>query len=941
MGKGLIVAETDTITATLLDIAGRLAREVHPYKNQADSTTLDSSLERDLGLDSLSRVELLLRLEQAFDLSLPEEKLLATAETLRDLLRVVQGAGPAGTPGPAPAPLSRPLGQVGPTPAAARTLVDVLHWHVQAHPERPHVHFLGEAGKEEIITYGDLYHGAAATAAGLHDRGLQPGQTVGLMLPTGRDFFEGFYGILLAGGIPVPIYPPMRRSQLEEHLRRQAGILANARTVMLITVPEARPLARLLRSLVTELHTVITVQELSQGQDLAAGHPVREHDIALVQYTSGSTGLPKGVVLSHANLLANISAMHRVTQTTSADVFVSWLPLYHDMGLIGAWLGSLVSACLLILMSPMTFLARPARWLRAIHEHRGTQSGGPNFAYEFCAKKIADKDLEGLDLSTWRLAFNGSEPVSPQTLKHFAERFAPYGFRLEGLLPVYGLAENTLGLAFPLPGNGPRVDRIKREPFQQSGQAVAAGDDDPQALSFVSCGRPLPGHEIRIVDTMGYEVAEGRQGLLEFRGPSATSGYLHNPEATRRLFHGEWLDSGDLAYIAEGEVYLTGRAKDLIIRSGRNLHPQELEEAAGNLPGVRKGCVAVFGSPDPVSGTERLVVLAETAVTESEEREALRRRIESLVVDLLGEPPDDVVLAPPHTVSKTSSGKIRRAASREIYENGRIGAPQTALWRQMMHLMVAGLRPRMRHILQTLGDVFYSAYVWILGGLFTPITWIGVALLPKRPWRQAMVRRMIRLAGRLAGIPVIVQGMENLRPVQPCVLVVNHASYLDPLVLMATLPGDFAYVAKKELTVKFLSRVPMERLGVEFVERFEALQGVEDTARITGAVSRGRPMIFFPEGTFRREPGLRSFHLGAFVVASQTGVPVIPLALRGTRSILRGDQWFFRRGAVHLIITPPIPPSGTDWPSVLKLRDAARAQILRHCGEPDLEPLSP
>ena len=663
------MAETDATVTALLDVAGQLAQELHPYKTQMRSVTLDSSLERDLGLDSLGRVELLLRLEQAFDLQLPEE-LLSTAETLRDLLRVVQGAGLSRTPRPATDVVPRTLEPVDAPPIHARTLVEVLHFHVQAHPDRPHIHLLGEAEQEEIITYGTLYDRAAAVAAGLQQRGLQPGQTVGLMLPTGPAFFEGFYGILLSGGIPVPIYPPMRRSQIEEHLRRQAGILANARTVMLITVPEARSLARLLSSQVAELRSVFSVPDLAAGKDLYVGHPVQAQDIAFVQYTSGSTGLPKGVILTHANLLANIRAMHQVTRITSSDVFVSWLPLYHDMGLIGAWLGSLYLASPLVLMSPLTFLARPARWLWAIHRHQGTVSGGPNFAYEFCLRKLAESDLEGLDLSTWRRAFNGSEPVSPETLKRFIERFAPYGFRPEALMPVYGLAENTLGLAFPPPGRGPRVDRIRRAPFQRSGQAIAVEDDEPQALSFVSCGQPLPGQEIRIVDTLGHEVAERQQGRLEFRGPSATSGYLHNPEETRRLFHGEWLDSGDLAYIAEGEVYLTGRAKDIIIRGGRNLHPQELEEAIGNLPGIRKGCVVVFGSPDPASGTERLVVLAETRETDPALQETLHRQIETLGIDLLGDPPDDVVLVPPHTVPKTSSGKIRRAASPGVIRKG-------------------------------------------------------------------------------------------------------------------------------------------------------------------------------------------------------------------------------------------------------------------------------
>jgi 1-acyl-sn-glycerol-3-phosphate acyltransferase len=917
----------------LLETIRQLASELHPHKADTLTVTLDSALERELGLDSLGRMELLARLEQAFDVRLPEQ-LLATAETPRDLLRAVQSVSTA-VAIRAPHIEYQELERVSTLPTQAQTLTDVLDWHTQRHPQRPHIRLVDDAEPGEVITYARLQEGAAALAAGLQAHGLQPGQTVALMLPTGRSFFESFYGILLAGGIPVPIYPPMRPSQIEEHLRRQAGILTNARTVLLITVPEARPLARLLRSQVIGLREVSTPQELATGGGTYTRPVCQAQDIAFVQYTSGSTGNPKGVVLTHTNLLANIRAMNEVARTTSADVFVSWLPLYHDMGLIGAWLGSLYCAYPLVLMSPLTFLARPARWLWTIHTHRGTISGAPNFAYQLCLQRITEGELEGLDLSTWRLAFNGAEPVSPDTLRRFSERFARYGFRAEAMTPVYGLAENTLGLTFSPPGRPPRIDRIKREPFMRTGQAMPA-PDEVQAITFVSCGQPLPGHEVRIVDAMGYEAAERQQGRLEFRGPSATSGYLHNPAATAELFHGAWLDSGDLAYIASGEVYLTGRAKDLIIRAGRNLYPHELEEAIGALPGIRKGCVAVFGSPDPVSRTERLVVLAETRETAASVHASLRHQIEALVIDVLGIPPDDVVLAPPHTVLKTSSGKIRRAASRELYERGRIGAQPTAVWWQMVRLTAAGVLPQLRRCWRVVADMLYAAYAWTLFGGLGAVAWLAVALLPRRSWRQAVVHSLARLAFRLAGIPLIVQGLEQLPRYRPCVLVVNHASYLDAFALLAALPGDFGYVAKQELAARFVSRVPLQRLGVEFVERFAAQRGVEDTARVVKAVRQGRSVVFFPEGTFGREPGLRPFRMGAFVVATQTGMPVVPLALRGTRSILRADQWLLRRGAVRVTIRPPLAPTGADWSAAVQLRDAVRAQLLRDCGEPDL-----
>jgi 1-acyl-sn-glycerol-3-phosphate acyltransferase len=894
-------------------------------------------LERDLGFDSLGRMELLTRLERTFDVRLPEQ-FLTTADTVRDVLHAVQGAAPAGPPVPLPA--ARRIIREAETaaPEQAETLLEVLDWHVRTHPQRLHIALSDTTGGVEDITYAALAAEAQAIAAGLQERALQPGQTVALMLPTCRSFFAGFYGILLAGGLPVPIYPPMRPSQLEEHLRRQVSILSNARATMLITVPAVQPLARLLSAQVEGLRRVLTVTDLAAPRGAWSRPTVQAQDMALVQYTSGSTGTPKGVVLTHANLLANLRAMGQAVHPTSSDVFVSWLPLYHDMGLIGAWLGSLYYAHLLVLMSPLTFLARPERWLWAIHTHRGTISGAPNFAYELCVHKIDDRVLAGLDLSSWRLAFNGAEPVSPETIAGFQARFARYGFRPEAMTPVYGLAEAALGVAFSPVGRGPRIDRIQRDRFTRTGQAVPAEADDPHAVRFVSCGRPLPGHQLRIVDATGFEVAERQEGRLEFCRPSATRGYFHNPEETRRLCHGAWLETGDLAYLAEGEVFITGRTKDLIIRAGRNIYPQELEEAIGNLPGIRKGCVVAFGSTDPVARTERLVVLAETRADEATVRETLRRQVDAVALDLVGSPPDAVVLVPPHTVLKTSSGKIRRAANRALYEQGALGARPRAVWSQWTRLVVAGLLPQGRRLRHTMAACLYAAYAWTLfGGLVAPLVWLTLALVPGRRWRQRSLRMLARLTLRLAGVSLIVQGLEHLPRHQASVLVANHASYLDALVLIAALPSDLTYIAKRELAARCLTRVPLQRLGTVFVERSDAPRGVEDTARVIAMVRQGQAVVFFPEGTFGRAPGLRPFHMGAFVVAAQAGVPVVPLALRGTRSLLRADQWFPRRGVVRLTLGAPVMPHASSWAAAVALRDAARAHLLRYGGEPDLE----
>jgi len=915
----------------LVEIVAALANELHPRAKA--QVTLDARLERDLGLDSLSRVELLLRIGRSFGVSLPEQALYS-AETPRDLLLLIDRAAPAP---PTRRHELRPLAEApSALPAEAQTLVDVLDWHARAHPTKLHVQLYGEGDTTEDITYLALKEGAMATAAGLAAHRLEPGEAVAIMLPTGKDYLFSFFGALIAGGVPVPIYPPARLSQIEDHLRRHAGILANSQAPLLITIPEAKAVSLLLRAQVDSLHAVVT------PTDLASAAPAAQHiartasDVALLQYTSGSTGSPKGVSLTHANLLANVRAMGAALQVGSEDVFVSWLPLYHDMGLIGAWLGTLYYGLPLALMSPLAFLAQPSRWLWAIHRHRGTLSAAPNFAYDLCARKLEDQELEGLDLSSWRVAFNGAEPVSADTVDAFASRFAPYGLRREAIMPVYGLAECAVGLTFPPLNRGALIDAIKREPLVRSGNAVPAELGDASVLRVVSCGRPLPGYEVRIVDSTGREIGDRVEGRLEFKGPSATSGYFRNPEQTRKLFHGDWLDSGDTGYVVGGEVYITGRVKDVIIRGGRNIHPYDLEQAVGNIPAIRRGCVAVFGNPDPATGTERLVVLAETRETDPRARARLMREINAAALDLLGMAADDIVLAPPHTVLKTSSGKIRRAASREYYEQGGTHVHPLPVWLQFVRLALSALLPELRRSLRAVAAVLYAAYAWtVLFALAMPV-WVLVAAARRPRLARTVCHGAAKLLITLTGIRVSVTGVENL-PRTAHVLTANHASYIDFILLGVALPPEhrYVFVAKREFVRQFIPRLFLEGVGVAFVERFDAKQGVEDVERVEQAARSGASPVFFPEGTFDRQPGLREFRLGAFLVAARTGLPVVPVGIRGARSILRDVSWFPRRGAAAVAVGTPVAASGREWADAVELRDRVRAELLLLSGEAD------
>ena len=920
--------------AQLLSIIDALVAEVRTGGRQA--ATLDSALDKDLGLDSLARVELLARIEKAFGLRLGDE-VLGAAETPRDLLSAVAAGAPAaGEAGGDSAVWQAPEALSEGSPDSAATLVEVLQWHARRHPRRPHVLFQRSATETDTLDYGTLLDASRQIAAGLRGIGIVPGQCVALMLPTGLEFFHSFYGILLAGAIPVPIYPPTRPGQIEDHLRRQAGILQNCEAAALISFDAARMVARILSGLVPTLREVTTPQVLRDAGSAAtpaADHRGHAAEIAFVQYTSGSTGNPKGVTLDHGNLLANIRAWGQAVGLTPADVVVSWLPLYHDMGLIGAWLGSLYHACPLVLMSPLDFLARPERWLWAIHRHRGTVTAAPNFAFELCLRHLDPVRLQGLDLSSWRYAANGAEPVGAETLARFTAAFRPYGFHGDALAPVYGLAECSVGLAVSPPGRGPLIDRVRREALA-AGEALPAEDDDIHALPLVACGRPLPGHEVRIVDETGSELPPRRVGRLEFRGPSATRGYYRNAAATEKLIRDGWLDSGDLAYLTEGDIVITGRVKDTIIRGGRNLYPYELEEAVGSLPGMRRGCVAVFGVAMAGQGTEKLVVVAESRETDEATRQDLIRRINALGADLLGAPPDDVVLAPPHAVLKTSSGKIRRAATREIYCGDGFSGGRRALWLQVLRLGVAGSWQGLRGGLRRGGELLYGGYAWCIYGLMALAAVPGILLLPDAGRRWRFAAALARTCVRLCGIRLQVAGSGHVRP-QAGVFVANHASYVDAIVLAAALPLDVGFVAKQELADHPFAGPLLRRLGAVFVERFDARQGVDDVRRLAGTAGR-RPLFFFAEGTFTRQRGLRPFRLGAFQVAVQNRLTVTPVVLRGTREVLRDESWLPRRGTVEVTFCEPVMATGEGWQAALQLRDATRREILKHCGEPDL-----
>ncbi|WP_084605628.1 AMP-binding protein [Psychromonas aquimarina] len=935
MSKINPVEKEQNTAQQLLELVGKLASELHPGSQLQQTVILTSLLDRDLGFDSLGRVELIHRVEHTFGVTLADNT-FAAVETVEDLLKALltnQG-GKQIFDHEVLAALSG--AEVDEAPHNMKTLVDVLQWHLQRHPQRQLIEIYKDSGRGEMITYSQLAAMANKVAWCLLDKQLSPAAKVTLMLPTSPDYFFSFMGVLIAGAIPVPIYPPMRLNQIDSYIRRHQTILKNCQAEVMITTPEIQRYSTLLTSLIPSLKHVLTINDFAAYSEQPVKMAIAEDDIAFIQYTSGSTADPKGVQLSHRNLLANIKAMGAATKLTSKDIFISWLPLYHDMGLIGAWLGMFYYAAHLVVMSPLEFLARPQRWLWAIHRYRATISAAPNFAYDLCVHRIAEEELKGLDLTTWRVSCNGAEPVIPDTVRGFCKRFAEYGFNREAYWPVYGLAESSVGLAFPKPERTPYIQRIDRNHFTKQGRAVPVDASDKNALEFVSCGEALSAHELRVVDDMDIELPDRQQGHLQFKGASSTIGYYRSPEKTAELFHGEWLDTGDLAYFDEGQLYLTGRTKDIIIRAGRNIYPHEIEEAVGTIAGVRRGRVVAFGCSEAVTGKERLIVLVETRQTDPQKQQELRRQILNICADIVDLPPDEIVLAPANTVLKTSSGKLRRSACRELYLKGKIGKNPSPLWWQLSKIVFAGMQEQTKKLLRNINTMAYACYAWMLYGLLSISVSSLLLLLPTQSTRQKLIIYAGKFLAWASATPITVSGIDKLSADKSYIFVSNHSSYLDVYIMVASIPLPYRFVAKAELADNKLFALLLKRIGVEFIERFDVEKSVKDAGRLG---KKKGSLMYFPEGTFTRKPGLAHFHMGAFLAAAKSHRPVVPITIHGSRSMLRECDWFPRRGRINVIIGDPIEaePGDDDWHIAARLKDKARTEILSHCGEPDLE----
>jgi len=522
-------------------------------------------------------------------------------------------------------------------------------------------------GRSLLLSYNTLLSESLRVAGALHARGLVPGDRVALVVPEVSEFIRAFFGITAAGLVPVPLCPPAQAGDLPTFARQSRHILVASRASAVVTSEDVAPLLDV--SGIDGL-AVLTIESLRGGPAIAGPARVPLNAPALLQFTSGSTAAPKGVVLTHANLHANAAAIagpHGL-DAKPTDIGVSWLPLYHDMGLIGMLLSAVYTCVDTIVMSPVLFLKRPTAWLEAISTYRGTVSFAPNFAYELCLRRVKPSQIDALDLSSWRVAGCGAEPIRPDTLRAFAERFARAGFRASSFVASYGLAEHSLAVAFGR--DGIHEDAVDAQQLVHHSIAVPSANGSTRVVRLVGCGHALPGHELKIVDDEGRTLPERHLGSILARGPSVMQGYFEDPVATAVALRDGWLHTGDLGYLADGQLFVCGRTKDLIIRQGRKYHPPDLESAIADLPGVRSSGVVVFGVSRIDEPDEVVAVLeARASVASDDVVEQARRRVrETAGLEL-----DRVVVTPPGTIPRTTSGKVRRAETRDRYLAGTLG----------------------------------------------------------------------------------------------------------------------------------------------------------------------------------------------------------------------------------------------------------------------------
>jgi fatty-acyl-CoA synthase len=550
------------------------------------------------------------------------------------------------------------------------TLSQILVQNHSLNPDKIILRLLSPGQPDQEISYQGLMEGAAGYFRALEQAGIQPGEVVILVLQHGPDLLFSFWGAVLYGAIPSIMPFLTEKLSPERYQEDMASLLKITRPAALVTYPEFYPVVMDTLHGGDSVRAVIVTNEVQPWTNVdisrLAGITRRPEDIVLLQHSSGTTGLQKGVALSHQAVLNQLESYSQALKLQSDDIIVSWLPLYHDMGLIAGFIMPVLWGLPLVIMSPFDWVKAPYRLMQAVSKYKGTLSWLPNFAYNFCGQKIRARDLEGIDLSSWRGVINCSEPMRWESHQLFIERFRPYGFKPEALKTCYAMAENVFAVTQGGFGEAVRVDEIDQKLFVTqliAHPSHAAGE----TIKMLSAGRPIANTQVKVLDEHHRPLADRHVGELAIKSNCMLTGYYRRDDITHKAFHEGWYLTGDLGYMVDGEIFVVGRKKDLIIVGGKNIYPQDLEAIANQVPGVHPGRVVAFGVFNQEMGTEDVALVAEVDVEDEETRDRIEDEIRQRVTRSSAIALRQVLVVGPKWIIKTSSGKIARPANREKY----------------------------------------------------------------------------------------------------------------------------------------------------------------------------------------------------------------------------------------------------------------------------------
>lgn len=552
----------------------------------------------------------------------------------------------------------------------SRIFPERLWGHAQANPESAAIHFLESGADDLAISYQDLYLRASDFAGELHRAGIRPGEVVVLIIDYRVDLLYAFWGSILHGAIPSILPFLTEKLNPERYLADLTSLLSVTRPSAILTYADFRPIVETAVTEDSSVRSILYLEEIKRGEQRLKndfqGFQRSPDDVVLLQHSSGTTGLQKGVALSHQAVFNQIEALSEAIQVDASDVIVSWLPLYHDMGLIAGFILPILSGVPLVLISPFDWVRAPYRLLQAVSQYRGTLSWLPNFAYNFCARKIRDRHLEGVDLSSWRAVINCSEPVRWESHQAFQEKFTPYGLGENALQTSYAMAENTFGVTQSDLDQEPPIQRVDQDTFLEKGLIRPAEEDKP-SLVMMSSGKTLANTSLRVQDDKGKALPDDMVGEIALTSNCMLKEYYNRPDATQKSLHDGWFLTGDYGYLSGGEIYVTGRKKDLIIVGGKNIYPGDLEELLYELPGVHPGRAVVFGLYNEKLGTEDVVVIAESDLMDLQAHQDLADLIRSHITQNSPVSLRQVKVTEAGWILKTSSGKTSRSANKEKY----------------------------------------------------------------------------------------------------------------------------------------------------------------------------------------------------------------------------------------------------------------------------------